>query len=324
MIVVIAIIATLVVVSYNGIQVRATKTAMAADLNSAHKLVENHRATNATVPTAMSEVNNGKGFTPSNQNDVQYSGGMTPGAWYCITINHDDLYMKYDSATDSTSDGYCDGHGPVPPAQVAFASGMNTYSTANTTYPITPGVALQSGDVIVSFHSEHYIVGSAYLEVNGASQAAALTKSLGTGSNVFRVTIVTNVTPSTTLAFRTDGSSVAMGYYILRGLRNPTTYAYQEVGWTGSSVPGGTVVTVPSQSLRSGQVAIMGANSTLTYITFPYNPTPTIADWTIDHSGSGMIQLAHVIGTADIPSVSAGIQTSGSNFLGGIILIFGS
>ncbi|NCU38521.1 hypothetical protein EOL96_05710 [Candidatus Saccharibacteria bacterium] len=138
------------------------------------------------------------------------------------------------------------------------------------------------------------------------------------------MTLISNVTPSTSLSFTTDGSSVAMGYYVIRGLTNPASYTYQTVGWTGSSVAGGTAITVPSQSLKTGQVAIMGANSTISYVTSPYNPIPAISSWTVDHTGSGMIQLAHVIGTKDIPTVSAGIYTSGSNFLGAAIFILGS
>jgi hypothetical protein len=101
---------------------------------------------------------------------------------------------------------------------------MISYPTANTTYPLTPGVALQAGDVVISFHSEHYIVGTAYLKVDGANQTAAMTKSLGAGSKTYNVSIVTNVTPSTSLSFATDGSGVEKDYMVIRGQTNPTSY----------------------------------------------------------------------------------------------------
>lgn len=323
-IVIIAILATLVIVAFNGIKARAETQAMLADLNNAHELVENYKSINGTLPTAINQLNDSNGFTPSKDNSIQLSSSMTPSQAYCITITRNEQYMRYDSTASSNSDGFCVGHGPVDPAQVVYFSGMNTYSTANTTYPLTPGAALQSGDVIISFHSEHYIVSSAYLKVGGVNQASAVTKSLGTGSNIYRVTMVTNVTPSTSLSFTTDGSSVAMAYYVIRGLTNPTSYTYQEAGWSRSMVPGGTVIMVPSQPLKAGQVAIMGINSTSASVSFPYNPIPAISSWTVDHTGSGMIQLAHVIGTKTIPTVSAGLSTSASNFLGGAIFILGS
>ena len=320
-IVVIGILAAITTVAFNGVKARADKAAMAADLANINKLVKNYQSEFDTMPTSMSQLNNGQGYTPAKGNSVQLGGTSA----YCITVSRDEQYMKFDSSAGETTDGYCAGHGPVEPAQIAYSSGMTSYPTANTTYPLTPGVALQAGDVIISFHSEHYIVGTAYLKLNGANQTAVMSQSLGSGSKVYRVSILTNITSSTALSFTTDGSGVEMGYYVVRGLSNPTSYTSQVAGWSGSSVPGGTTITVPSQSLKAGQVAIMAANATTTGLTFPHNPTPAIASWTVDPVGPGLIRgTGYVIGTKDIPSVSASVRTSGSNFLGAAIFVLGS
>lgn len=202
---------------------------------------------------------------------------------------------------------------------------MTSYPTASTTYPLTPSVALQAGDVIISFHSEHYIVGTAYMKLNGVNQTAVMSQSLGSGSKVYRVSILNNITSSTSLSFTTDGSGVEMAYFVVRGLTNPTTYTSQTAGWSGSTVPGGTTVTPASQPIKAGQVAIMAANATTTTVTLPTNPTPAIGSWTVLPVGPGLIRaMGYVIGTNDMTSVSAGATTSGSNFLGAAIFILGS
>lgn len=322
-IIVIGILAALTLVAFNGLSARADKASMVSDLNNVHKLVENYRAVNGSLPTSLSQLSEGSGYTASKDSSVQISstGGTNPS--YCITVTRKDQYMNFNSTSGATSDSYCTGHGPVAPAQVVYASNMTSYPTANTTYPITPGVALQAGDVVISFHSEHYIVGTAYLKADGVSQTAVMSQSLGAGSKVYRVSILTNVTSSTALSFTTDGSSVEMGYYVVRGLTNPTAYTSQTAGWSGSSVAGGSSITVPSQSLKAGQVAIMGSNTTSSSITFPYNPTPALSSWTVDSTVLGLIRTGYVIGTKDIPSISAGVYTSGANYLGAAIFILG-
>jgi|GEM_PF-2490319 len=323
-IVIIAILAALTVIAFNGVNARADKAAMISDLNNVHKLVDNYYAVNGTMPTTTSQLNNGVGFTATKDSSVQITSTDSPNPTYCITVTRKEKYVMYNSTSGSNVDGYCTGHGPVAAAQVAYSSGMTSYPTANTTYPLTPGVALQAGDVVISFHSEHYIVGTAYLKVDGVNQNAVMSQSLGSGSKIYRVSIVTNVTSSTALSFTTDGSGVEMGYMVVRGLSNPSTSSSQVAGWSGSNVPGGSSITVPSQPIKAGQVAIMAVNSTINYITYPLNPTPSSGDWVTVPAGPGMIQLAYVIGTKDMSSVSAGMSTSGSNFLGAAIFVLGS
>jgi len=320
-IVVIGILAVVTLVAFNGVIARADKAAVTSDISNLNRLIQNYATINGTPLASLSQLNDGNGYTPAKNNTVQFNGG-TP---YCITVNRKEQNTKYDSATGTTSAGFCPGHGPVEPAQVAYSSGMLSYPTANTTYPLTPGVALQAGDVVISFHSEHYIVGTAYLKADGVNQTAVMSKSLGAGSKVYRVSIISNITPDTALSFTTDGSGVEMGYYVVRGLSNPTSYTSQEAGWSGSSVAGGTSITVPSQSLKAGQVAIMAVNATTTGLTFPLSPTPAIGSWTIEPVGTGLIRgTGYVIGTKDTPTVSAGVSTSGSNYLGAAVFVLGS
>jgi hypothetical protein len=82
---------------------------------------------------------------------------------------------------------------------------------------------------------------------------------------------------------------------------------------------------VPSQSLKAGQVAIMAINATSGGVSFPQSPAPSIGSWTVEAAGPGLIRgVGYVIGTKDVPTVSAGVTTSGANFLGAAIFVLGS
>jgi prepilin-type N-terminal cleavage/methylation domain-containing protein len=325
-IVIVGILAVIATVGYSGVAEKASRAVAVADLNNVHKLVENYQTENMVPPNNIDQTNDNRGFTASEGSIIRYTA---TGSNYCITVNRGSYYIMYDSTTGSNTDGYCEGHGPAEPAEIAYYSGMNNYPAANTTYPITPGVALQNDDVIVSFHSEHYIGGSAYLKIDGVNQSHALDKQLGTGADRFRATVVTNVTPSTLLSFTTDtGGDINMAYYIIRGLQNPDTYNYTQAGWSGGTVSNGTIITVPGQSFKTGQIAILAVN-TVSFgdVASPYNPEPSMSNWTTDNSYTGAtweIGLAHAIGTADTTTVSSSIRATDLTYMGGTILVFGS
>lgn len=325
-IVILGILATLTAVGYSGVIERTNRATAVVDLNNIHKLVENYQVENMILPNNIDQTNDNKGFTASEGSIIKYTA---TGSTYCITVNRGSYYIKYDSTTGDNQVGYCEGHGPAEPAEIVYFSGMNLYPTNDTTYPLTPGVALQSGDVIVSFHNEHYILGGAYLKANNVNQPYVLDKQLGTAVERFRVTIITNVTSSTSLSFTTDtGGNSYMAYYVIRGLNNPTEYSHMEGGWSGGMIGAGTIITVPSQSLKTGQVAIFALNAYYAEDTeFPYNPVPSIANWTTDHKypgGCRQMGLVHVIGTNDTTSVGSNIRITDLNFAGGTIFVFGS
>lgn len=325
-IVIIGILAAIATASYSGVNEKANRAVAVVDLNNVHTLVENYQTINANLPSSIDDTNDGQGYDESEGSIVRYTA---TGLNYCITVNRGSYYIMYDSATGENQDGYCEGHGPAEPAEIAYFSGMNLYSTGSTTYPLTPGVALQDGDVVVSFHVEHYILGGAYLKVNGTNQSYTLDKQLGTAVDRFRVTVVTNVTPSTLLSFTTDsGGGSYMSYYVIRGVNSPAVYSHMEGGWSGGMLSDGAIVTIPSQSLKNGQVAILALNAIYTDGTqFPYNPDPSIANWITDYKypgGSREMGLVHVIGTNDTTSVASSILNTRGNYIGGTIFVFGS
>ncbi len=322
-IVVLGILAVITTVGYSGVAEKANRAVAVADLNNVHKLVENYQTENMTPPNNIDETNDNNGFTASEGNIIRYTAS---GSSYCITVNRGSYYIKYDSTVGDSQDGYCEGHGPAEPAEIAYYSGLSDYPTPNTTYPITPGIALQNNDVVVSFHTEHYILGIGYLGVDGVDVPQTLQKSLGTGVDVFRVTVATNITPSTLLSFRTDsGGNTVMAYFIIRGLQNPDTFNFTQAGW-GGLLYSGNDITVPSQPLKTGQIAILAINAMFldpSDLGFPYDPEPVIANWTKDGVYND-IGLAHVIGTNDTTSVGSKIRILDINYAGGTIFVFGS
>jgi type II secretory pathway pseudopilin PulG len=323
-IVIIGILAAITTTAYNGVNEKANKAVAVADLNNVHKLVENYQTTNMNPPSVIGDINDGQGYHASEGSIVRYTA---TGLNYCITINRGDYYVMYDSATGNRQDGYCEGHGPAEPAEIVYFSGLSGYPGQDTTYPLTPGVALQNDDVVVSFHTEHYIAGTGYLRVDGVNIPNTLQKSLSTGADVFRVTVATNITPSTLLSFRTDtGANTSMAYFIIRGLHNPDTFNFTQAGWSGGLVYSGGDITIPSQPLKTGQAAILAINALSIIpsdLEFPYSSEPTIGHWTKDGVYDD-IGLAHVIGTSDTTSVGSKIQILDMNFVGGTIFVFGS
>ena len=327
-IVVIAILAAITVVAFNGLGGRADRSSMASDLNSTRKLVEAYRATNGELPTQISQLNEGSGFTPSKDSSVQYS--TTSAASYCITIARHDKLMKYNSTSGAIEDGHCDGHGPLAPAQVAYYSGIISYGAGNTDNPLVPGTPLQSGDVLVVFHEDHGSGGASLLKIDGNNISSYIAKQRYIGTRWHRVSIVTEVTPATTIAFRTDyhGNS-KMAYYILRGIKNPSTYTHQEAGWTNVTHSSGTSISIPESPspLKAGQIAILGIDSSSTNIVYPESPSPGTSEWQIDEpisSSSGSIALANVIGSDSTPKISASVRSNSNNHIGAAIYIFGS
>lgn len=109
-IVVIAILASISVVAYNGIQDRAEETKLQSDLRQAANLVTMDYALDGAYPANESAVNEGQGFSPSDGTRLQYSANSDS---YCLTAtstrrNVRAFYISSD--TGSIHEGPCDGH----------------------------------------------------------------------------------------------------------------------------------------------------------------------------------------------------------------------
>lgn len=126
-IVIIAILAAITVVAYNGVQARAVKTALQSDLRNAATKVALDKAEKGTYPTTQAGAL--ALFTPSAGTYYEYS---TPdgGATYLMTITSDKAGAPaYCQKSDgSLTEGACPGHSASPPAPIAL---MQTVTTAN-------------------------------------------------------------------------------------------------------------------------------------------------------------------------------------------------
>ena len=326
-IVVIAILAALIIVSFNGIRDRADTTSVKSDLRQVSVLLENQRTIDGKYPSSLSGVNNGAGYNGSTGNTVQHTSA--DGSTYCVTVNKNNVVYNKTPGADPQA-GACPGHGgPAAPATVAEYN-RATYTTTNTNIPVTLGTTLQPSDIVVTILKEHYIMGDAYVAINGTKVTPTLTKSLTFGADTRDITVSTGLTSSSQLSVQTDGSTVRFAYYILRGVNQPSALSYTTAGWVDDGDSGtksaGFVRTIPSSTLKQGQLALLIVDSTITTKTiYPYQPSPALSEWTVAPSSTTIPLSAHVIGTSTtaVPLASS-ITSTSADYLAGALLVFGN
>ena len=106
-IVVIAILAAITVVAYNGVQDRARASAASSAASQARKKVEFYRAENDAYPLTLAAT----GLSDSGSASYQYSVNTNTGT-YCITATTSNVsYYVNNSTTTSPTPGGCAGHG---------------------------------------------------------------------------------------------------------------------------------------------------------------------------------------------------------------------
>lgn len=82
-IVVIGVLATITIVSFMGVQERATKASLISDLGNASKQLSMELVETGAYPATLSEFNNGSGLSASA--DTTYSDYFPTSTGYCIT-----------------------------------------------------------------------------------------------------------------------------------------------------------------------------------------------------------------------------------------------
>lgn len=138
-IVVIAILAAITIVAYNGIQQRARASAVSSALNQANKKLALYQVDYPNqYPADLATV----GINNSSDVTYQYSvNNSTTPATYCVTAtNGSTSYMASSTSTTPTSGG-CAGHGVGGVAAITNMAtnpsfeatmGANTFNAANT------------------------------------------------------------------------------------------------------------------------------------------------------------------------------------------------
>jgi len=106
-IVIIAILAAITVVAFNGIQARARASAVSAALNQASKKLELYSIDNGGYPAALADA----GVANANDITYQYTAGTAPSATYCTTATQGTTSYYISDTTKTPTVGGCPGHG---------------------------------------------------------------------------------------------------------------------------------------------------------------------------------------------------------------------
>ena len=149
-VVVIAILAAITIVAYNGIQNRAKASAAQSAASQANKKVALWRVDNADQSPSLADFTNL--VSSSNMNQYQYSQGAN--GVYCITATISSISYKISSTQGTPIAGACDGHGAngiVPITNLATNPSVETSSADwglnvnGSTSSRTAGAALFGG-----------------------------------------------------------------------------------------------------------------------------------------------------------------------------------
>lgn len=133
-VVVIAILAAITIVAYNGINTRARQSSMQSTVVQLSKEILNYRTVNGSFPSSLSVLNNGQG--PKTGTDAQYAYTGTSSS-YCVTIgslaSQDTYYISDTEGKVQT--GLCPGHTSSAfqgyPGRGGFINVTTTYNEAN-------------------------------------------------------------------------------------------------------------------------------------------------------------------------------------------------
>lgn len=108
-VVVIAILAAITIVAYNGIQRQAITATLKSDLTTAAKQLEVEKIAKGTYPASKEAANDNKGLQSSADNYLEYT--LTDGT-YCMTVSSEKIEASFNISNESgaISDGSCAGH----------------------------------------------------------------------------------------------------------------------------------------------------------------------------------------------------------------------
>jgi prepilin-type N-terminal cleavage/methylation domain-containing protein len=105
-VVVIAILAAITIVAYNGISGRAVESSMKSDLRNVETTVELDKTTSGSYPTDAGAVNGGKGLKSSGDNQLTYEAS---GDDFCVSVSNPKVPtpLRFKNSTQQISPGVC-------------------------------------------------------------------------------------------------------------------------------------------------------------------------------------------------------------------------
>ena len=111
-VVVIAILAAITIVAYNGISNRAKASAAQNATSQAGKKISSVAVLNAELYPTAAELPGATGFTPSTNNSTQYQYSVSSDQkTFCLTVTTNGLSYYVSSANLTPTKGGCVGHG---------------------------------------------------------------------------------------------------------------------------------------------------------------------------------------------------------------------
>lgn len=160
-VVVIAILAAITIVAYNGIQNRARLAAIQSDLSTVSKILKLDQVANNNYPSTLAEANGGRGITSSQGGTLtyQYDNSSLPQT-FCVTARNGSTVYKISNDSVPTVGG-CTTNGVASSGLVLNLDAGNqaSYSGTGTTW-------LDLSDNVNSFTLSN---GPTYSAANGGS-----------------------------------------------------------------------------------------------------------------------------------------------------------
>ena len=307
-VIVIAILAAITVVAFNGIQTRAIKSTLAHSISSTINRIEADKVVRGTYATTLANL---KESTDSNTSDVTYQY-TSDGNTFCLTATLKVFAMHASSQNKQSEDGVCEGHdepitGPIPDPVVhtqkgSYDNGGVAY-TNGVDYPVQIDYDLRPTDYVFVLFNADYVVAATMQDSTGTELTKHYEKSMGasgyqkhiafgksglTGPQEFNIHTCNvygygcNGTSSYTMRLK-----ATYIVYVLRGLGSNPIVAATSTSY--GNQPRGTIVTPAAQTLKRGKLAIY---SSLTYASY----APSFADasnpgltWIVDSTMSSNV-----------------------------------
>lgn len=148
-IVVIAILATLTIVAYNGIANRAVDSVMQNDLSNSAQLLEKAKIDGSAYPDSLANA----GLTPSSSVSYQYTYNSSSNS-YCLTATSSSSSDTYHISSDSgtVQSGVCPGHNMITgsPSPAGYTDLSNAVS--GNSFIASIG-SIPTGDWIIAIFS---------------------------------------------------------------------------------------------------------------------------------------------------------------------------
>ena len=229
-IVVIAILATITIVSYTGISQRATTASLQSDLTNAVTQLKLDQVTNSSFPTTLALANGGKGIPSSSGTTYAYAvSNTTIPQTFCITATKNNI--NYNITQDGNSQpGIC-------PILNLDAGNTSSYPGTGTTWTDLSG----NGNSGTLYGGVTYSAANGgVLGFDGISGRANVQNSLSSAPNTFEVWIkVPTTVPSGTRVGNVIGnfpSSHSVNFEYNTSGRPRLYWNAGEIDWSISTV----------------------------------------------------------------------------------------